>query len=436
MSTLAEQALSRCKLLLRQGSPFFAVLSMFAGYRFDDKVALAQTDGRDIYLHPQAFLALPDAARVSLLLHLTLHAALQHPLRQRTRDPALWNIACDVMVNHIIRTQTAFAPPPGTAQARDLSPALVPESAERVYEWLQQHRVAASSVQMREADADPLADQAPTAAAGPTRSDSTRKSVMSAAFAKRFGAAPAAPADPAPVPVPVPAQAVTTITGQLRDLRPSDDHASAAALQTHWEGALLQAKHSLQARQPGVKGAALLRELEAALSPQLDWRTLLWRFMVRTPTDFAGFDRRFLHAGLYLENLEQDTVRLHVAIDTSGSVDDDTLLGIGAELTGILGIYPHLQCDLYFCDTEVHGPFALRADMPIPKARGGGGTDFRPFFLALEENQFQRPVDAAIYFTDGMGPFPDHAPAFPLLWVAVPGAEGNEHFPFGAILRM
>jgi predicted metal-dependent peptidase len=432
LSTLAEQVLSRCKLLLRQESPFFAVLSMFAGYRFDDKVALAQTDGRNIYLHPEAFLALTDAARVSLLLHLTLHAALQHPLRQRTRDPALWNIACDVMVNHIISTQTAFAPPLGTAQARDLVPTLVPESAERVYEWLQQHRVAASSVQTRATTVDPLADRTP--AADPSRSDSTRKNVMSAAFAKRFGAGPAVPADP--VQTPASAPPVTTITGQLRDLRPADDYAGAAALQTHWEGALLQAKQSIQERQRGVKGAALLRELEAALSPQLDWRTLLWRFMVCTPTDFAGYDRRFLHAGLYLENLEQDTVRLHVAIDTSGSVDDDTLLGIGAELTGILGIYPHLQCDLYFCDTEVHGPFALRADMPIPKARGGGGTDFRPFFRALEENQFQRPIDAAIYFTDGMGPFPDHAPAFPLLWVAVPGAEGNEHFPFGAIIRM
>jgi predicted metal-dependent peptidase len=441
LTTLADQALSRCKLRLRQESPFFAVLSMFAGYRFDDRVELAETDGRDIYLHPVAFLALAEPVRLSLLLHLTLHAALLHPVRQRTRDPALWNIACDVMVNHIISTQTALAPPPGTAQASDLAPTLVPESAERVYEWLQQHRVAASTVQARAANAaavgpaaKPAGDDAP--AAGPTRSDSARKSVMSAAFAKRFGA-PAAPAqDPPAAPAPAPATSVTTITCQLRDLRPSAGQASDAALQTHWEAALLQAKQRVQERQPGSKGGALLRELEAAASAQLDWRTLLWRFMVRTPTDFGGLDRRFVHAGLYLENLEQETVRLHVAIDTSGSIDDEALLKIGAELTGILGIYPHLQCELYFCDVDVHGPYTMRADWPMPKARGGGGTDFRPFFNALEQAQFQRPVDAAIYFTDGLGAFPDHPPSFPLLWVALPGAQGNEHFPFGSIIRM
>ncbi|HEY0585285.1 MAG TPA: VWA-like domain-containing protein [Pseudoduganella sp.] len=436
MNTIADEALSRCKLRLRQESPFFAVLSMFAGYRFDERIKLADTDGRDIYIHPDAFLALSEPARISLLLHLTLHAALLHPLRQRTRDPELWNIACDVMVNHIISSQTALSPPPGTIQARDLAPSLVPETAEHVYEWLQKNRVPASSVQPGGAgdiseDGNPAA--APSAGASPSRSGDARKSGMSAAFAKRFAGAAATSAASASAPE----LSVPTAPAQcLRDLRPSTGTANEATLHTHWEAALVQARQNVQAQQQGSDPGGLLREIQAAANPQLDWRTLLWRFMVRTPTDFAGLDRRFVHAGLYLEDLEQETVRLHVAIDTSGSIDDDTLRQIGAELTGILQLYPHMRCELYYCDTVVHGPHSLHAGLPLPDARGGGGTDFRPFFDTLERQQHQRPVDAAIYFTDGMGIFPDQPPTYPLLWVALPGAQSNESFPFGSVIRI
>ena len=42
------------------------------------------------------------------------------------------------------------------------------------------------------------------------------------------------------------------------------------------------------------------RELQILDEPQLDWRTLLWEKLARTPSDFSGFDRRFVGRGLYL----------------------------------------------------------------------------------------------------------------------------------------
>ena len=41
---------------------------------------------------------------------------------------------------------------------------------------------------------------------------------------------------------------------------------------------------------------------------QLDWRSYLWRYLVQTPTDFQGFDRRFVGRGLYLEALIGESV--------------------------------------------------------------------------------------------------------------------------------
>jgi predicted metal-dependent peptidase len=70
------------------------------------------------------------------------------------------------------------------------------------------------------------------------------------------------------------------------------------------------------------------------------------------------------------------------------------------------------------------------------EAKGGGGTDFRPFFCAMEEQRSHRAISAAIYFTDGIGRFPKDIPEYPVMWVAMPGAPENRLFPFGEVIRM
>jgi predicted metal-dependent peptidase len=55
------------------------------------------------------------------------------------------------------------------------------------------------------------------------------------------------------------------------------------------------------------------------------------------------------------------------------------------------------------------------------KIRGGGGTDFRPVFDWIDKDCAQggdRP-DALIYFTDTQGWFPEHPPAYPVIWVSL-----------------
>jgi predicted metal-dependent peptidase len=43
--------------------------------------------------------------------------------------------------------------------------------------------------------------------------------------------------------------------------------------------------------------------------------------MVATPYDFGGFDRRFIHRKLYLEDVIGESVEVAICIDTSGSID-------------------------------------------------------------------------------------------------------------------
>ncbi|HEY9740730.1 MAG TPA: VWA-like domain-containing protein, partial [Coleofasciculaceae cyanobacterium] len=182
--------------------------------------------------------------------------------------------------------------------------------------------------------------------------------------------------------------------------------------------------------------AGMQRELGALTQAQLDWRSYLWRYLVRTPTDFTGFDRRFIGRKLYLEALEGESVQVFVAIDTSGSVGDREMRLFLSEVQGILNAYPHLICELYYADAEAYGPYSLKADNEIPRPVGGGGTSFVPFFEKVSENQDWHSSGVCVYLTDGHGTFPQEPPALPVLWVVTPGGLDLTRFPFGEAVRL
>lgn len=200
-----------------------------------------------------------------------------------------------------------------------------------------------------------------------------------------------------------------------------------------WQQALAQAR-SVEAMsgEQGHDPLGMHRELMRLAPARLDWRSHLWRFLARTPVDFGGFDRRFVGRGLYLEALDDETLSALIAVDTSGSVDDEAVRALVGEVQGVLGAYPHVRATLYYADTEAYGPYDLRAGDDIPPPQGGGGTDFRPIFELIDKHE----PDVLIYLTDGYGDFPDQAPRTPTLWVVPPGGLEDEGFPFGETLRL
>jgi predicted metal-dependent peptidase len=442
MGVLAwDEALSRCRLRIRQQSPYFAVLTLFAKYLADEGVELACTDGKITRLHPVHFLALGADEQAGLLLHLTLHAALLHPLRLNTRNPELWNIACDVMVNHIMATQTKLPLPAGTLTPNDIEPGYIPVTAELVYEALIKRKISASTLYQRAIvepkDAAPTQQQQPNGSL--TNASLLRASLMQNVLRQRFEKDALESAKPKAET----AQYHQTLRHHshangkvkpLMDIVSPNDVTEFSTVRQYWVSAQLNARQRTE-KSHGNLNLGLSREWDTALEPQFDWRVLLARFIIQTPTDYSGLDRRFIHRGLYLETLEQETIEIEVAVDTSGSIQDEELNMIATELRSITNTYPHIQCNLYFCDVSLYGPYKLERHEVFPQAKGGGGTDFRPFFEALEQKALTQRVNAAVFFTDGIGTYPVGIPDFPVMWVALPGAPADDEFPFGSVVR-
>ncbi len=150
---------------------------------------------------------------------------------------------------------------------------------------------------------------------------------------------------------------------------------------------------------------------------------MLWRFLVKTPSDFQEYDRRFVGQGMYLETISGDSLTVLLAVDTSGSINKETVQIFLGEVQAILRSYPHLRCELYFADTKVHGPHRLTASGTLPTVVGGGGTDFRPFFTQIPRHRPPWEPSVAIYMTDGFGQFPSGRHGFQCCGSSRPAAS-------------
>lgn len=372
-------------LRIRGDHPFFGTLALFAEFRVTDKIYTAATDGKVLWFNP-AFVEKQDPLHLcGLVAHELLHAALQHVHRRRERDSTLWNIAADIVVNGMIRTDTSYQLPEGGVE----DPKLAHLSVEEIYEQLNTGKRTVPKIL--------LLDLMPA-----LTEDDDAQSGQSG-----------------------------TSDGYL-------GQSKAEQLQRHWRAALQQAGAVARRinRGFGKNGLDGVREFDGATNPSLSWREILWQFMVATPFDFGGFDRRFIHRKLYLEDVVGESVEVAICIDTSGSIGNAELGAFMGEIQGILDAYPQIHGTLFYADAALYGPHEFSQSAPVPEARGGGGTAFEPFFdwVVMQESGGTQPL--CIYFTDGYGSFPRAPPESPVLWVVMPGGLESTGFPFGDVARM
>lgn len=415
-----DQLISAYLIKLRREHPFFATLSLYMRYEFDDRIRQFTTDGRTARLNPRYLSNLKASERVGTLLHLTLHCALNHPRRCGSRIAEIWNIAADIVVNQII-VESHFEAPPNTA----IDPRYGDCSVEFVYSKLLSRARNMATQGVTAVDQGAESDSAATDC---SRHQANQDQAVTDSTGSHN---PSSAVDTLQVIYPGVSDLLVA-DGQQHPMSQAQQHQNSA----YWERALRQALvvNRMSHQQQGFIPAGLERAIDEVLDPQLDWRTVLWRYMSRTPCDYSGFDRRFIHQGLYLDELQSESLNVHVVMDTSGSIGDDQLARFRAEVESIARCYHAIQGHLYFVDAQVYGPFALDASIRVGVAEGGGGTDFACFFSYLEKHCDPFEQALCIYLTDGYGTFPDKAPDIPVLWVATDDAV--DHFPFGDVTRL
>jgi len=428
---------ARAQLLLSQ--PFFGSLALRLELRPDPACAGMWTDGRSLGFNPDALAALSDAEVMGMQAHEVLHLACRHHLRRAGRDPALWNRACDLAVNGLL-LDAGFTLPRGMErEARHAG-----RAAEEIYEIL-----AAELGDTGGAGQGP--DQglrtpsagsgaaAPRELSGRERSPAVRLLGGTARrLAREARRNRAREAGGAQAPSASPGAAARS--GEVRDHPELDGGArasasDAAALERDLDIAVSRAAQ--QAAGMGRLPGGLARLFAAREPARVDWREELRRFVTRQAvSDYSWSppNRRFVHLGLRLPSPRNESLpEIVLAVDCSGSVDQPLLDRFCAELSGILEAYD-ARLTAVFCDCEVRGTRELtRFDLPLRlEAAGGGGTDYRPVFAAVE--RLGLAPACLIYLTDLECDRFGEEPPYPVLWAG--GGAAMPHPPFGERVRI
>lgn len=389
----------RSDMLLSQ--PFVAVLAMRLKMVVvvDDRLPTACTDSQHIFFNLDFMRKCSASQRRFVIAHEVWHCVMGHFLRQQQREQQRWNFACDYEINGIL---SYFFKRDDLPNNILFDQNYRGKSAEQIYtllgklpedEWTETYyqpgnRLPAGGAQFDQHQPD-----------------------LSMPDLEEFKIDP--------------------------DFRPQ----SPTEMDVERWREFTAAAGQVTGITAGSFGADVQQVIKNALKPQLNWPTLLQRFIQRTISGSYQWHkpaRRYLAQGLYLPGRQGQCLRLTLAIDTSGSTLQD-LPKFLAELTAILQGFEQVQLQVISCDASITDvSFYDKSDLAALtkwQAKGLGGTSFTPVFHYIADDPDHVGVpNALIFFTDGYGNAPVEAPAYPVIWVLSP--NGQPPVKWGEVLYL
>lgn len=365
MNANAELILKRARVAMLIKEPFFGSIALHMKLEPDNKIEHCVTDGNTIKYNEEFVEGLTHDQASGLVAAQVMHAAMLHPLRRNNREIKKWNKACDYATHSILKNAGFVLP-----DKLQLDSKYAGMPAEHIYTLLPDEPKQSKG-------------QNPPGQKG-NQSDNSDKN------------------------------------GGVEDSKDSENGGASAAQQKAAEAEMKQmvAQAAHIAKQAGKLPSEIERMLGELMEPIINWAEILRRFMTEKAQDdftWSRGNRRFIAQGLYLPSRTSEGAgEIAVAIDTSGSIGQKELDEFASEVQGIIKDVRPSKLYVIYCDAEINhvDEFAPEDDIFF-KLHGGGGTDFRPPFQWLEDNQIT--PKCFVYLTDGYGPFPDE-PEYPAMW--------------------
>ena len=351
---------ARVGLLLR-ASFFGNLATRLKLVNADEWCGTAATDGRNFYYNSRFVNMLKPKEIEFLFGHEVLHCVYDHFGRRSERDPMLWNIANDFAVNSDLRKH-------GVGEFITTVPCLFDRkydgmSSEEIYDDLYENaeKIDISQLIDRMIDEHMDGDEEGEGNGNGTEGDGKGRPRLSAE--------------------------------ERAKIRDEIKEAMLAAAQTA-DGA-------------GNIPAGVRRLIQQLTEPKMNWRELLRQQLESTiKSDFTWMraSRRGWHMDAVMPGMKLDPmIDICVAIDASGSMDDDMLIDILSEIKCIMDTFPAFKIHVMSFDTEVYNPQQYDSDnlddITSYEIQGGGGTDFSCVFDYLKAEEIE--PKRLVMFTDG-----------------------------------
>ena len=446
--------------------PFFGSVVASVGYKENKDIPTAGTDGETIYYNPEYLESLSVEEQTFVFAHEVCHIAFNHILRSEGKDPKLWNIATDGVINQFLKRDGLKIAKGGVDIAEAIN-----YDAEQLYEKLLQEKQQRQQQQQNgQGNGQNQENQQQNGGSGQSGDNQQQSQSQQQ---RSSGGRSSQEQDK---------QSQDQRGGGSGEDSQEEEKQQDVGHDTHsmWEQAVK--KHKEEQEKSGKKESLLdkllgkdkkekekselekkqeelegmgekdafkknledkkkqLEELKEAISKQasqagtstnrdvrtvndigtakpiIDWRYVL-REAIKYDVDWS-YKNATLEDGVVVANLEEQPMpETEIVLDTSGSINEVLLKNFLRECKNIL---QHTKLKVGCFDTEFYGFHEIRTEEDIENMRfeGGGGTDFD-----VAVGAFSRRVENKIIFTDGEASMPD----MPLdaIWIVFGGERIN-----------
>ena len=159
----------------------------------------------------------------------------------------------------------------------------------------------------------------------------------------------------------------------------------------------------------GRMGASIPRVIGELLETKVDWREVFREFVqsaMRGKDEYTWrkMNKSYLANNMYLPSMHSETMgELVVAIDTSGSIDNEQISEFASELASICETCSPDKVRVLWWDTKVHGEQVFEGNYDdiakMLKPKGGGGTHVGCVSDYIIKSSIN--AEALVIFTDG-----------------------------------
>ncbi len=447
-------AVLKRKMLVKY--PFFGSVVASVGYKENKDILTAGTDGETIYYNPEYLEELSVEEQTFIFAHEVCHIAFNHILRSEGKNPELWNIATDGVINQFLKRDGLKMASGGVDMAEAIN-----YDAEQLYEKLLQEKQQSGQGNQQQNSGSQSGNnqqqsQSPQQGNSGSGSSQEQKKQSQEQSGGESGE-DSQKEDKSKQDVghdthSMWEQAVKKhkeqqektdkkeslldkLLGKDKDkkdkekteLEKKQEELESMGEKDAFKKNLEDKKKQLEelkeaiSKQASQAGTSTNRDIRTVndigtAKPLIDWRYIL-RETIKYDVDWS-YKNATLEDGVVNANLEEQPMpETEIVLDTSGSINEVLLKNFLRECKNIL---QHTKLKVGCFDTEFYGFHEIRTEEDIEKMRfeGGGGTDFD-----VAVGAFSRRVENKIIFTDGEASMPD----MPLdaIWIVFGGEKIN-----------
>ena len=430
--------------------PFWSELYFSMTIYDDPGIPTLATDGRNMWVNPSFWGPLTLSLKISALAHEIGHKMLLHSTRRGSRNPMLWNIAADYVVNAILAKN-------GFELGKDWLHDVKYEgmSTEAVYHEIEQIAKQQPQGAGGKGNGQGKGQKAPPSPSGEQGSgdDDQDDGSASGAGGDDSGEAGDSKSDQSQGDSGADQQGGSdggySVPGvsqswkdKWQDIKETSEATKEAVEKLEKEVIDQVQKAMMTAKAHGsVPGG--MEAFEDVCTPSREpWYNHLHRYMQslsQSEYNWARINRRHLvqHQIFTPANYSESLEHIVFAIDCSGSVFGAAeQANFSGHVNAILAEAKPNKTHVIYFDSRVtrHEELDYGQLEFHTRPAGGGGTDFHPIFRFLDDEGIV--PELCVVLTDCYGNFPDEAPGYPVIWASIvdPDHLGGYYPPFGDIV--